>query len=126
MGSTLVMYSSTGMLKDCVIFKTRTHRNPTSEQTIMCHSVNAIGNGKPANAKSHLLNKMTEMDTLIHNTTYEYAFTASLATRKETMVVTSANRRNKEHFHAIVSYANTRHPDHPERMLTPIERGKYK
>jgi hypothetical protein len=65
-GMTLVMYSSTERLKDLVILRTRTQMNPAEEQKAMCQRVSVMGKGNPAKASSHLLNKMTLIDTPIH------------------------------------------------------------
>ena len=42
------------------------------EQNSMCQAVRVIGYGKPENASSHLLKRMTDMEMDIHDTTYEY------------------------------------------------------
>lgn len=68
-GMTRVMYSSTDIFIRLLTFRIRTHMKPAVEQNVMCHSVSVIGKGKPAKARSHLLNKMTPMDTLIHTPT---------------------------------------------------------
>ena len=68
-GSTRRRYASLVMLCDLTTLKTRTHRKPTVEQKSMCHAVSAMGYGKPENASSHLLNRMTEMEMDIHIST---------------------------------------------------------
>jgi len=60
------------MLCGLTTLKTRTQRKPIVEQNSMCHAVSVIGYGKPENARSHLLKRMTEMEMDIHDTTYEY------------------------------------------------------
>lgn len=69
MGNTLVMYSRAVMLCDLTTRNTRTASTPTKEQKPMCHSVRAIGKGKPLYARSHLLKRMTEHEMLIHMST---------------------------------------------------------
>lgn len=65
-GMTLVTYSSTERLNVLVILRTRTQMKPAAEQNAMCHKVRVIGKGKPANASSHLLNRITLIETPIH------------------------------------------------------------
>ena len=60
------------MLCGFTTLKTRTQRKPIVEQKSMCQAVREIGYGKPENASNHLLNRMTEMEMDIHDSTYEY------------------------------------------------------
>jgi hypothetical protein len=66
MGRTRRYHSWYDISCDLTTRNTRTHKNPMAEQNTMCHMVNAMGNGKPEKASSHLLNKITADEMDIH------------------------------------------------------------
>ena len=69
MGITDVQYCEKVIPCEGTTLSTLTSTSAIIEQKNMCHIVSVIGNGKPANASSHLLKTMTAMDTDIHRPT---------------------------------------------------------
>jgi hypothetical protein len=68
-GTTRLTYSLRGMCRRLVVPVPRTKIADTAVQNTMCHIVSAIGYLNPEYARMYLLNRITDMEMVIHTVT---------------------------------------------------------